>query len=70
MKKKSTTTTTGVAEAPRRRGRPPKAAQEMRVQSESGAQTNDDDAFGPDDLLSLADLRSTHEPDPREHDPA
>jgi len=66
MKKKQVIPT-GVAEAPRKRGRPPKLAAEVHAEPEKQSQ-QDDDGFGPEDLLSLADLRSTHEPDPREID--
>jgi hypothetical protein len=64
MKKKQATPASA-SEAPRKRGRPPKLVAEVQAEPEK---QQDDDGFGPEDLLSLADLRSTHEPDPREID--
>jgi hypothetical protein len=56
-----------VAEAPRRRGRPPRATEAPEELAEKqGLQA--DDGFGSDDLLSLTELPSAHDPDPREID--
>lgn len=66
MKKKQNAGSSA-GEAPRKRGRPPRVAEESPEQTEKPS-LREDDAFGPDDLLSLADLQTTHEPDPREID--
>ena len=66
MKKKHTAGNIA-AEAPRKRGRPPRATEQLQEEPEKQS-LRDDEAFGPEDLLSLSDLPSTHEPDPREID--
>lgn len=56
----------GVSQAPRRRGRPPKAAAEPPQPSRHSPTEGADP--GSEDLLNLADLGLNHEPDPHEID--